>query len=340
MTILNEDIRYLRKERTVLYCPDGMKHGSIPYVVAYLKPRIVYSIKDIQPNEIVLFSWSYCYQDIGWIFDINNPIIIGGKHIETLYQAGISLELPRTSFWLKRIDIHENSHSTTIVPDFKTWVEYDPFVEWCMVYSGEGCYWGKCTFCNVNYDVPYVQFEPSIVAKAIIEANKYGKIAGLSGEAHTVKWLIELESYLPSGSSYDVYCRADQADWKNLKKCHQIFIGLEYLSNSVLRRIKKGVTAERIMDTITEIQSCGIDVESVIIIDLFENEDEIYEHSTNVIKLLKQTKRAGYKAGRFSLIETVYSPPERNLYILKNGEVIYGNELRDKESTLCKTTCG
>jgi len=317
------DIRELRGQRLALYCFGNRLNGAYPYIISYLNPKIETDINKLNKYDYVLFSWSYCWQDIGWVDKVKIPIIIGGKHAELL---NIHDKLPRLGghieYWTKRLDEVESPRWCKIIPNYKITLRLNPYCEWLMVYSGDGCYWRKCTFCNVDYPYPYTQFQPEYVAEVIKLANSYGKIAGLSGESHTVAWLRAVESYLSPNNRYDVYCRADQEGWQDLHNANKIFIGLEYLSDSVLRRVKKGVSAQQIMETILEIQSLGINVESTVIIDLWETEDEREEHYGNIRKLLLETRRAGLYSGQFSLLETRLTAKDKMLYYLKNGEVI------------------
>lgn len=323
MNLHDDVLSVLPKEDFQLFCPDGLDFGSIPYLDACLHPKVVADSLDCLDSRMtVLFSWSYSWQDIGWAKRLELPIIMGGKHVELLGIHGKLPSLPNVRYWTQRLDAQEYPKGTHIIPNYKAFLETNRYKEWFMVHSGEGCYWRQCTFCNVDYPVPFIEFEPEWVAKAILEANKYGKIAGLSGETHTVPWLEELESYLPEGRRYDVYARADQQGWDRLSKVHKVFIGLEYLSDTVLARVQKGLTAKQIMEAILEIQALGANVESTVIIDLWEAEDEREEHYQNTMKLLHASRRAGLHAGAFTLMETKFTPIGKNFYIIMDGEVI------------------
>lgn len=313
----------IKRKRLGLYVPDNRYNGAYPYIISYLGADIVKDIRALEKYDICLFSWSYCWQDIGWVEKVAIPIIIGGKHAELLSIHGKLPQLGNhVKFYTDRLDKAEHPRWCKIIPDYTLTLKMNPYVEWLLVYSGDGCYWRKCTFCNVDYPYPYCQFQPEYVAQVIKLANSYGKIAGLSGETHTVSWLRGVESYLSPENRYDVYCRADQNGWKDLKNANKIFIGLEYLSDSVLNRVKKGVTAKQIMETIIEIQSLGINVESTVIVDLWETEDEREEHYENIRQLLLETRRAGLYAGQYSLLETRLTARDKMVYYLKNGEVI------------------
>ncbi len=318
--ILKGDIREYIGDSPALYCPDGLYNGAFPYIESYLRPRIAKTLSGLNCSSL-LFSWTYSWQDVGWLQRIDQPVIVGGKHAELLAFNDKLPNFENVKWWIGRLEGMENEPH--IMPNYEITLTEKPTVDWLIVYSGEGCYWRKCTFCNVDYPFPYRQFNPKYVAEVVSLANKYGKIAGLSGETHTVLWLEEMESNLPTGRWYDAYARADQEDWHRIKKANKIFIGLECLSDSVLERVDKGVTAQQIMDTILEIQALGMDVESTVILDLWEYEEEREEHYQNTLKLLQATRRAGLKAGTFTLMETKYTPVNKSHYIIMDGEVYH-----------------
>jgi len=316
--VLRGNVKSHIGKKPVLYCPDGLYNGAFPYIVSYLHPRIVESLGGLDKNSTVLFSWTYSWQDIGWIKRLENKVVVGGKHAELLAFKGRLPKSSHVSWWIGRLEGEQEPH---ILPNYNLILKVRPTVEWLIVYSGEGCYWRKCTFCNADYPFPYREFNPKYVASVVRLANSYGKIGGLSGETHTIPWMEEMESYLPNGRWYDAYARADQTGWDRLKKANKIFIGLECLSDSVLSRVKKGLTARQIIDTILEIQSLGMNVESTVILDLWETEEERLEHYQNTLHLLKQARRAGLKAGTLEIKETRYTPINKNHYIIIDEEV-------------------
>lgn len=320
--ILDGDIREYIGAKTAFYSPDGLHSGAPPYVASYLKPQIVKSIKGLaHSTSSVLFAWSESRQDMGWVKRVEPPVIIGGKHAELLAFNGLLPNFENVNWWLSRLEGMEEPH---IMPNYEIVLAERPTVGWLVVYSGDGCYWKKCTFCNNEYLPPYKEFNPQYVAKVVSSVNKYGKIALLSGNSHTVPWLEEMESNLPKGCWYDVAARADEKNWHHLKKVNSVFIGLEYLSDSVLKRINKGETVQQIMDTIIEIQALGINVESMVILDLWKHEDEREEHYQNTLKLIQATRRRHIepKAGSFVLRETKYIPTSDCIFYVMDGKKI------------------
>lgn len=319
--ILDGDIREHIGTKPALYCPDGF-NGAIPYIVSYLKPQIIQSIEGLNYPSSILFSWTYSRQDVGWIKRVNCPVIVGGKQVELLAFNRLLPNFENVNWWLGRLE--GMGIEPYIIPNYECLLAKKPTPEWLFVYSGDGCYWRKCTFCNVEYLPPYKQFNPKYVAKVVSLANKYGKIGHLSAQSHTVSWLEEMEENLPAGRWYGAFARADQYNWNRLKKANIIFIGLEYLSDSVLKRVNKGVTVQQIIDTIVEIQSLGINVASTTILDLWQHEEEREEHYQNTLRLIQATRRrcVGSKAGNFILEETKYIPVSENLHIVMDGEVI------------------
>lgn len=281
----------------ILFCPDGLTHASIPYILGHLNCEYTTSFKKLlqSKHKTILFSWSFLWQDVSWVEKLKKShIIIGGSAVKYLSSKD---ELPiYDNVDYITHDIDYPLPETRVIPNYRYTIESSPFDSDLKVYSGYGCNWGHCTFCTWTGG-KHTQFDPKYVASIILHANRYGKLAGLSAPTHTVEWLEEVERYLPGNHRrYWCYVNAHDNEWKRIKKAKEIFIGSEYLSNSVLNRIKKGVSAEKIMSSIKEILSAGINVYSTIIEDLYENEDELHEHIENKIDLLSVTAppRLGY----------------------------------------------
>lgn len=316
--VLMGDIRGHVGPNWCLYTPDGYWYGSIPYVVGYLNVGTGDSLNQLVAAEGILFSWTHAWQSLAWTKRTNQPVIVGGKHAQLLHKHGNLPALPNVHYWIGNVDEGENGLQTRVVPDYHLALKANPFCDWLMVHSGEGCSWGRCTFCTLHDGEEYVQFDPQYVAQIVLLANDHGKAAGLSANMHSLEWLEEMERYLPAGRRYDAYVRGDRTDWSRLTKARRLFIGLEYLSESVLQRVRKGLTSRQIMDSIIAAQQSGVDIESIVIVDLWQTKEEQHEHYTNVLELLRHTKRAGIEAGQFALIETRLTEVGRNYYAITN----------------------
>lgn len=299
-----------------------MYNGAFPYIASYLNPTIITRQDELKIADTILYSWTYSWQDIGWLSETANPVIVGGKHLEMLHQNHVLPELG-TNIIASTGALDAGEHQDfNVVPDYSVTLRYNPYVSYLMVYSGDGCYWKRCTFCKIAHDYPHIkykQFDPSYVASVIRLANSYGKVAGLSCDCHTVRWLVDLESYLPNDCMYDSYCRADQEGWSRLRKVGTIFIGTDYLSESVLKRVDKGIGVEQLLSTIWEIQSLGINVETMFINDLWQQPDEREEHYQNTIRLLSTSRRL---KGKLTIIENKFLPLWKMCYVLRNGKYL------------------
>ena len=281
-----------KKDKSLLYCPNGNDHASIPYLVAYLDCGLTSSFEEVKKwPGTVLFSWSYLWQDIDWVCQIpHKKVVIGGSAAKYLDAKKELPNYPNVQFWFRDVDFPVTE--TRIIPSYDVVIKSHPLVDFLKVYSGYGCNWGKCTFCTWTNLITeaHTQFDPKYIASIILHANSFGKLAGLSAPTHTVNWLEKVEKYLPGNERrYWCYANAHDNDWGKLRKVKEIFIGSEYFSDSVLQRIKKGVTAEKIIGAIEDILKAGINVYSTIIEDLYETEEELHEHLENKLRLLSYT---------------------------------------------------
>ncbi|MFX1554717.1 MAG: B12-binding domain-containing radical SAM protein [Promethearchaeota archaeon] len=136
-----------------------------------------------------------------------------------------------------------------------------PFIT---VYSGHGCDWGRCRFCNSQSlsEQGYYSRSPENIAKDFEDISKAnGKVRDvmLSSDSFTRNDLVELMSCLRQKGSrvpYNLMLRGDQ--WiskeigESLKEsgCTDVFIGAESLNNDVLRILNKGISTESIIGAV------------------------------------------------------------------------------------------
>ncbi|MDD5435886.1 MAG: hypothetical protein PH343_10700 [Nitrospira sp.] len=282
--VIYGDIKQYLNGNVVLYCPDGTWFAAIPYLLSYIRPKIVKSLNVLQDINVgtVLFSWNFHWQKIDWVTHLQKTIIIGGPQV--MHQESLP-NLPNVLWFFGDVDGH--LEETRIIPDYSQTLADDPFTDLLGVYSGRGCPWGQCTFCDWSKGKKYRQFNPEYVASVVMEVNKYGKVAFLSCPTHSVEWLLSMERHLPPGRRYAAYVRADDSGWSKLSKARDLFVGTEYLSESVLKRIKKGITVSQIKTSIREILSNDVNVYTNVIEDLWQTPDEREEHYRNMDELLR-----------------------------------------------------
>jgi hypothetical protein len=154
----------------------------------------------------------------------------------------------------------EAKNPPAVQPNYELW-EIRPFIT---VYSGQGCNWGKCLFCNTNtLSVGgYCPRPPEDIAEEFIEISKAnGKVKDvmLSSDSFTKRDLVELMSHLKQTASrvpYNLMLRGEgwisEEIGAELKEtgCTDVFIGAEALDDEVLRIINKGVTTEGIINAV------------------------------------------------------------------------------------------
>jgi len=320
----------LSERHAYLYAPDGVGQAAIPYILGYLPELEV--VTDVPKSGLVLFSWSYATQDIGWTQSTMARIIIGGKHVQLLAKYEGLPELPNVSYFTgEYIDARERIE-TRVQPNYSVVLKALPYIDGLPVHSGVGCSWRRCSFCIMDYSVEqFAQFDPYYVATIVNQANKHGKIARLSAEEHKIDWLVELETHLGDNAAYWCNVRASESEWARLRYLRSVFIGTEFLCDTVLSRVNKGLTAKQIMFSIEAALDAGIDVETIVILDLAENEQERAEHRENILALLHRAQRKPLKAGRLMVIGTKLIPKHNNLFALSNGQVVWRYEKGEKK---------
>lgn len=134
-----------------------------------------------------------------------------------------------------------------------------PFVT---VYSGHGCNWGKCRFCNSAYQSnPQYYSRPATEIvhdfDQISKLNPGVKDVMLSSDSFTQKNIAELAFSLKQCQStvpYNIMLRGEKWASKELGEllresgCTDVFIGAESLNDGVLRILNKGVNTENIIN--------------------------------------------------------------------------------------------
>lgn len=143
-------------------------------------------------------------------------------------------------------------------PDYSL-LDTKPFVT---VYSGHGCNWGKCRFCNSAYqsNPQYYFRSPTEIVNDFEQISKLNtgiKDVMLSSDSFTKKNITDLASSLKQRRSavpYNIMLRGEKWASKRLGEllcdsgCTDVFIGAESLNDGVLRILNKGVNSENIIN--------------------------------------------------------------------------------------------
>lgn len=312
-------IEYLKNnnfKKIVLYHPVHQKTTGASYVAGYLE-NLDFTIKTTPKNlenfDVILFSWS-SWKDYQYLKNLpqRKTIIIGGN-IPTQFIDSAQKKVKKNYVFFQGdingeiIKIEKNvisafyCYKANITPKVKPFLKLDPAYHWGMVYSGRGCSWGKCTFCIDHEGKRLTEFCPQKIGKEVNRQFKaFYRCILLSCPCHTVDWLIEMEKHISDNRRiYYAMMRADQMKFSKLKKCRKVFMGMEYLSDPVLKRINKGYDVKRIFTAFEELLTMHIHIDTNFIIDLYQNEDEKSEHEENLLKMFDMSRLTSSK-GTFS----------------------------------------
>jgi hypothetical protein len=139
-----------------------------------------------------------------------------------------------------------------------------PFIT---VYSGHGCNWGKCRFCNSAYQSnPQYYSRPAAEIthdfEQILELKPSVEDVMLSSDSFTRKNITEIALSLKLHRStipYNIMLRGEKWVSEELGEllsesgCTDVFIGAESLNDGVLRILNKGVNTENIINAVTNL---------------------------------------------------------------------------------------
>ncbi|MBC8491750.1 MAG: radical SAM protein, partial [Candidatus Marinimicrobia bacterium] len=132
------------------------------------------------------------------------------------------------------------------------------------VYSGHGCNWGKCRFCNsVYHSKPQYYSRPAVEIahdfEQISKLNSGIKDVMLSSDSFSQENITALASSLKQRRStvpYNIMLRGDKWVSEKLGEllsesgCTDVFIGAESLNDGVLGILNKGVNTENIVNAV------------------------------------------------------------------------------------------
>jgi len=168
--------------------------------------------------------------------------------------------------------------------------------------TGHGCSYGRCRFCAVHAaQQPLFERDPaaSLEVMGRIAANYHMHVGvRTSQDGPSTAWIEALCDAIEHHPARDAsewvpprwttYLQANQVTpdlAERLRKvsCVWVSVGAEYLSDSVLRKLKKGTTVARIAEAITALVVVGINP-LITLMDLDEvvSKDERQEHQENV----------------------------------------------------------
>ncbi|MCP4050157.1 MAG: radical SAM protein [bacterium] len=231
-----------------LYSPDVVFHA-----------RLSYNIKKSNPNAITVIGGcaivSLQKEQLKLLSEFFNYILIG-HDIKYLLNAVIGANQ------------HSKSNCTIIKkitpPSFQPDYSLLPLNDLVTVYSGHGCYYGKCSFC----DYPSRSYQKVVFRsanKVAIDVNNIFQLQPkikdivLTQDSYSKKYLNETVNEIARFGGkipYNLMLRAET--WvtdelgENLAKsgCTDVFIGAEALDEEILAILNKGLGVEKIKNAI------------------------------------------------------------------------------------------
>ena len=306
---------------------DFSKYSLIGFSVTFdqLKSSIFLSrkIKQRYPNIPIVFGGAHCNGDLGIsLLKTFSEIdfIVSGEGEETLTTLFKNLANKKFAAikglgWRDNGNVKFNGFPEQLPLDSLPIPEYEDYfheLENCSlnfknaikyhlnipVEGSRGCWWNKCTFCNLN--TQYNDYREKSVARVIEEVkkqvNKY--------QCHSIRFVDNVQRIknfdkLMSGlkelnKDLNIFLEIraghlKKRDYRLMREAGvtRVQIGVEAFGNKYLKKMNKGVTNIENLAAIKYCQECGILIIYNIIIN-YPNEDQcdLHEASEN-IKFLK-----------------------------------------------------
>jgi len=234
---------------SALFSPDILLHGRhsinqkkhYPNCVSVIGGAAISCLNDKQLSVISeIFDYVCIGQDVEYLI---------GKVIKNIKEPGDNF-----------IGNHIKTNGLErIQPDYEL-VDIKPFVT---VYSGSGCNWGKCVFCNSSNLCPEYYSRPGIEI-----ARDFEKISQLNGNISDV--MLSSDSFTKNNLRETVSCLMDKKldvpynimlrgeKWVSeelgelLREsgCTDVYIGAESLNDEILKTLNKGLNTENIINAI------------------------------------------------------------------------------------------
>ncbi|MCA0349732.1 MAG: radical SAM protein [Bacteroidetes bacterium] len=223
---------------------------------------------------------------------------------------------------------------------------------WNKLTMAHGCYWGKCTFCDISLD--YIKLYEPIAAKTLV--NRMEELIAQTGENgfHFV------DEAAPPALMREVALEIIRRKlivtwWTNIRfeksfthdlcvllkesGCIAVSGGLEVASDRLLELIKKGVTVEQVAHVTRNLTESGIMVHAYM---MYGYPTQTIQETIDSLEMVRQLFEVGVLQSGFwhQFAMTAHSPiglnPEEFGVIPKNtsfGEVLFANndiEFKDK----------
>lgn len=168
-----------------------------------------------------------------------------------------------------------------------------------------GCSHNKCTFCCMYHDKQFTIRPLAQVVKDFIQARSYyhhvdkifladGDVLAVSSD-YLEQLLIEIKQLFPECNRVALYASAKnilQKTPQQLKTLNQLglkiaYLGLESGSESILKDVKKNITAQEMIEACSKLRNAGIK-SSVTVISGLGGKTKWREHALETAKVLSE----------------------------------------------------
>ncbi len=230
-----------------LYSPDVIFHARLSYNIKKINPDVITviggcAVTQLQKEQLDVLSIYFDYILIG--HDVKALL----KAINNYSNADIQCEI------ITKIE----------PPSFRPDYSLMPLNELVTVYSGHGCYYGKCNFC----DYPSRAYQKTLYRAAnevahdvysIYQLQPKIKDIVLTQDSYTEKYLKETTLNIGQYGGkipYNLMLRADpwisEETGEYLAKtgCTDVFIGAEALDEDILAILNKGIVVDNIINAV------------------------------------------------------------------------------------------
>ncbi len=354
-TLLDDWISELTKEALKKFQPDVLGL-SVPFPGNLLGAlRIAETARQVSPGTKIVMGGGYVNTELrnltdGRLFDLIDYLTFDDgevplEHLLAYIQNGNG-ELLRTMFRVDgKVVLHSNpslhdvrfknldapsyqgldmkryvSMMETINPMQRLWSDG----RWNKMILAHGCYWKKCTFCDVSLD--YIgRFDPDSATGVVDKMEQVMKETGVSGfhfvdEAAPPALLKAMsEEIVKRGLKvqwwgnlrFDPFFTKEVAELMKRAGCIAVTGGIEVASERVLKLIDKGISIEKVAQVTRNFKEAGIFVHAYL---MYGFPTQTVQETIDSLEVVRNLFQKNYLSSaywhRFAL--TVHSPVGKN----------------------------
>jgi hypothetical protein len=221
---------------------------------------------------------------------------------------------------------------------------------WNKLTMAHGCYWGKCTFCDISLD--YIKIYEPIAAKLLVD--RMEEMIAQTGETGfhfvdeaappalmrelaleilrrnlTVTWWTNIR--------FEKSFSRDLCALLKASGCIAVSGGLEVASDRLLELIKKGVTVAQVAQVTRNFTECGIIVHAYL---MYGYPTQTVQETVDSLEMVRQLFEVGVLQSGFwhQFAMTAHSPvgmdPEAFGVIPQNNDITFAhNDIQFKDTT-------